>query len=199
MHPILPYVKGAAPELTAVNVQRNVDTAPGSAGCGYCLNRPYRCGDPDGRSISNFESHGPPVVPIVVRNDGYHWGNPGVVRTTVLAKPLLESVCDAERPPRNEKLACYADRTDHGPHRARHLVVVSLGTCADLGELQLPVQLRPRADYLSPMGVGQLVRSRRRRPDQPWFPRPGASNVSTARRTELHLARGGMECFVACY
>ena len=44
------------------------------------------------------------MVPIVVRNDGYHWGNPGVVRTTVLAKPLVESVCDAERPPRNEKV-----------------------------------------------------------------------------------------------
>jgi hypothetical protein len=61
--------------------------------------------DPDGRSISNFESQGPAVVPIVVRNDGYHWGNAGVVRTTVLAKLLVESVCDAERPPRNEKVA----------------------------------------------------------------------------------------------
>jgi hypothetical protein len=70
--------------------------------------------DPGRRRISNFgadrtavastESHGPAVVPIVARNDGYHWGNPGVVRTTVLAKPLVESVCDAERPPRNEKV-----------------------------------------------------------------------------------------------
>jgi hypothetical protein len=34
----------------------------------------------------------------------------------------------------------------HGPHRARHLVVVPVGTCADRGERQLPVQLRPRAD-----------------------------------------------------
>ena len=60
--------------------------------------------DPDGRSIRNFESQGAAVVPIVVRNDGYHWGNPGVVRTTVLAKLLVESVCDAERPPRNEQV-----------------------------------------------------------------------------------------------
>jgi hypothetical protein len=79
--------------------------------------------DPDGRSISNFESHGPAVVPIVVRNDGYHWGNPGMVRTTVLAKPLVESVCDAERPPGNEKVV-GSTPTGEGVQEGRRVDVV---------------------------------------------------------------------------
>jgi hypothetical protein len=45
-----------------------------------------------------------PVASLVAQNRGYSWGISRALRAAVLPKSLVESRCDDEVPPRNEKV-----------------------------------------------------------------------------------------------
>jgi hypothetical protein len=75
--------------------------------------RPFSSGrSPDGRGHAVSLAAG--VVLDVVRNPRNSWWISSVVRVFVLLEALLEGGCDAEHPPRNEKvIGSIPDKPDH--------------------------------------------------------------------------------------